>query len=306
MRNQLAAQPRPAHVLRAWWRRHELTITPVILLAPGCALFAIFVLYPIVENVRLSLYDWDGVGPKVWLGLGNYRELLSDPVFVTAFKNSLLWLLLYFAAPIFGLALALYLHQTTFGIRLVRSLFFVPYVISQVVVGMVFGWFFNSEFGLFNVLLQLFGLGPVAPLESERWAIFAVIIAGLWPQIAYCMMLYLTGLAIINARLVEAARVDGAGELKILWRIVIPQLRPVTFIVAMVCIVGALRGFDLVMIMTLGGPYNSSNVLAYYMYEQTFLSSRYGYAAAVATVLFLLMWACIGFLLWRMLRSERT
>lgn len=306
MRNRVVAQPRPVYVMRDWWRRHELTITPIILLAPGGLLFAVFVLYPIIANVRLSLYDWDGVGPRVWLGLGNYRELLSDPVFITALKNSLLWLLMYLGAPVFGLALALFLHQSVTGIRLLRSLFFVPYVISQVVVGMVFGWFFNSEFGLLNLILQLLGFSPVAPLESERWAIFTVIIAGMWPQIAYCMMLYLTGLAIINAGLVEAARVDGAAELRILRRIIIPQLRPVTFIVAMVCVVGALRSFDLVVIMTLGGPYNSSTVLAYYMYEQTFLSSRFGYAAAIATVLFLLMWTCIGFLLWRMLRAEKA
>ena len=132
-----------------------------------------------------------------------------------------------------------------------------------------------------------------------------VIAAGLWPQTAYCAILYLTGLMTIRAELVDAARVDGARGLTLLWHVILPQLRPVTFIVIMVSVVNALRSFDLVMMMTLGGPYNSSNVLAYYMYEQTFLSSRYGYGAAIATVLFFLMSSVVGVLLRRLLRRER-
>ena len=106
--------------------------------------------------------------------------------------------------------------------------------------------------------------------------------------------------------LLESARLDGAREHNVLWHVVLPQLRPVTFIAAMVCVVSALRSFDLVMIMTAGGPYNSTSVLAYYMYEQTFLSLRYGYAAAIAAVLFALMGCCVAFFLWRMLSRERA
>ena len=126
---------------------------------------------------------------------------------------------------------------------------------------------------------------PVAPLAGENWAIVAVVIAGLWPQTAYCMILYLTGLTGLRQEPIDAARIDGARGLTLFCHVVLPQLRPVTFIVAMVCVVGALRSFDLVVIMTAGGPYDSSTVLAYYMYEQTFLSLRYGYGAAIATVL---------------------
>ena len=202
--------------------------------------------------------------------------------------------------------MALFLNQNVIGIRFVKSMFFFPFVISQVVVGLVFSWFLNAQFGLLTQILASFHLPPLALLEDEHLATFAVIAAGLWPQSAYCMILYLTGLTAMNPEVIEAARMDGAKGWDLLWNIVLPQLRPATFIAIVVSVVGALRSFDLVAIMTLGGPYNSSSVLAYYMYEQTFLSFRYGYGAAIATVLFFLMDIYIAFFLWRMLKAERA
>lgn len=288
-----------------WWRRHQMTLTPIILLIPALLLFSLFVLWPILSSLWLSLHDWDGVSPKTFVGAANYVELFDDSVFWTAISNNIWWLILFMLAPVFGLAIALFLNQQVTGIRLVKALFFFPFVISQVVVGLVFSWFFNAEFGLFNEMFKSFGFEPVALLEDERWATFAIIAAGLWPQTAYCMILYLTGLTAINPELIEAARMDGAKGWRLLWNIVVPQLRPATFIAIVVSVVGALRSFDLVSIMTLGGPYNSSTVLAYYMYEQTFLSFRLGYGAALATVLFLIMDVYIAFFLWHMLKQER-
>jgi multiple sugar transport system permease protein len=125
----------------------------VILLAPACLLFALFVVYPIFRSIGISFYDWNGVGAMTWVGLGNYRELFADPIFGKALANNLRWLGCYFLAPVFGLVLALFLNQKLFGMGLVRSLFFMPFVISQVVVGLVFSWFFNARFGLFNEIL---------------------------------------------------------------------------------------------------------------------------------------------------------
>ena len=282
------------------------TFSSLALIAPGAALFAVLVLYPLAANVWLSFFEWDGAGTRAWVGLTNYRELFADPSFYTALRNNLLWLVLYLAAPALGLALALLANQALPGMRLARSLFFMPFVMSQVVVGLVFGWFFHSRFGLFNELLGAFGLPPAAPLDNERWSIVALIVAGLWPQTAYCMILYLTGLATLRPELVEAARMDGASGWRILVHVVLPQLRPVHFIAGMVCVVAALRSFDYVMIMTGGGPHGSSTVLAYQMYEATFAASRYGYGAAIATVLLAMMSGIIGVLLWRLLREERA
>ncbi len=294
----------PLRVPDTWWRRNQAALTPAILLAPAVVLFSIFVLWPVVSSMWLSLHDWDGVNQPKFIGLDNYRELFTDDVFWTAAVNNVWWLVLYMLAPVIGLAVALFLNQNVLGIRLYKSLFFFPFVISQVVVGLVFSWFLNPHFGLLNQILGSLGLPGVAPLEDEHWATFAVIAAGLWPQSAYCMILYLTGLTGMNPEVIEAARMDGVGGRKLLWNIILPQLRPATFIAIVVSVVGALRSFDLVAIMTLGGPYNSSTVLAYFMYEQTFLSFRYGYGAAIATVLFFVMDVYIAFFLWRMLRRE--
>lgn len=275
-----------------------------MLLAPGCLLFFVFVIHPIVQTIRLSFYDWNGTGAKTWIGLANYSELAADPTFRTALVNNLLWLACYGLAPILGLALALFLNQKLRGIRLARCLFLLPFVISQVIVGVVFAWFFNAHFGLFDRMTGAFGLEPLALLDNENTAVFAVILAGLWPQTAYCMILYLAGLTAIRPELIDAARLDGAKGWTMLWHVVLPELRPVTFLVLLVCCVSALRNFDLVTIMTGGGPYNSSTVAAFYMYEQIFLAFRYGYGAAIATALFVLIELCVLFFLWRMLRNE--
>jgi multiple sugar transport system permease protein len=202
------------------------------------------------------------------------------------------------------LGFALFLSASVPGAYMLRSLFLLPFVISQVVVGLMFAWFLNPHFGLLNELLSLLGLSNLAPLASERWAIYAVIVAGLWPQTSYCMILYLTGLMNVKPELIDSARVDGASKFNLLRHVIIPQLRPVTFIVVMVCIVSALRSFDLVMTMTRGGPYGASTVLGLYMYEQTFLSYRFGYAATIATVLLLLMAVGVGPFLWLLLKRE--
>jgi multiple sugar transport system permease protein len=290
----------------SWWRRRQASLTPLLLLLPALVAFSLFVLWPIASSLWLSLHDWDGVGEMRFIGLDNYRELFDDRVFWTSIVNNIWWLLAFMIAPAVGLAIALFLNQSVFGIRLVKSLFFFPFVISQVVVGLVFAWFYNPQYGLLNEILQLFGIEGISPLDSETGATFAVIVAGLWPQIAYCMILYLTGLAAMNPEVIEAARMDGARGWRLFWHAVLPQLRPATFIAVVVSVIGALRSFDLVAIMTAGGPYSSSTVLAYYMYEQTFLSVRYGYGAAIAAVLFLIMNVYIAFFLWRMLSREQA
>ena len=185
-----------------------------------------------------------------------------------------------------------------------KNLFF-PFVISQVVVGLVFSWFYDPTYGILNQFISQFGLGPWAILAEETLVTYGIIAAGLWPQIAYCMIIYLTGLNSLDPDQIEAARMDHAKGFKMLWYIVLPQLRPATFLAIVVTVIGALRSFDLVAIMTDGGPYGSSSVLAYFMYEQSIFNYRMGYGAAIATILFMIMNAYIAFFLWRMLRNER-
>jgi len=298
------AQP----IRRSWFKRNQIALAPWLFLAPGLFLFTLYVLWPIVQSIWISFYDWDGLGQAKWIGLGNYAELMSDDDFYTSLKNNLIWLVLYLLSVPAGLAIALFLNQTVPGIRLYKSLFFFPFVISQVVVGLMFTWFYAPNFGLLSGVIKWLTGSNVAVLADERYATYAIIVAGLWPQIAYIMILYLTGLNNINPEQVEAARMDHAKGWSLLWNIIIPQLRPATFIAIVVTVIGALRSFDLVSIMTHGGPYGSTRVLSYYMFEKALseYGFRMGYGAAIAVVLFLIMMVFITYFITRMIAQERN
>ncbi len=292
---------------RSFWRRHQRRIAPWLFLAPGAAMFAVYVVIPIFQSIWISFFQWDGLSAKLWVGLGNYAELLGDEAFYTSLNNNILWLVFYMLAVPTGLFIAIFLNQTVFGIRIYKSLFFFPFVISQVVVGLIFSWFYAPNIGLLPQITEWLGFGKIAVLADERFVTYGIIAAGLWPQIAYCMILYLTGLNNVSPDQVEAGRLDGAKGLKMLWYVILPQLRPATFIAVVVTVIGALRSFDLVSIMTDGGPYGSSRVLSFYMYEQALSEYGYrmGYGAAIAVVLFLIMMVFITGFIWRMVRDER-
>ncbi|RKE38325.1 carbohydrate ABC transporter membrane protein 1 (CUT1 family) [Paraburkholderia sp. BL23I1N1] len=272
-----------------------------LFLAPACVMVAIYVVWPIISTIRLSFFNWDGMTDPSFVGLANYVELFHTPTFYTALKNNLIWLLLFLLAPPMGLAVALYLNQAVVGIRIVKSLFFAPFVLSGVVVGLIFSWFYDPTFGLLAMLL---GHG-VPVLGDAHYATLGIVFAALWPQTAYCMILYLTGLTSLNAEQIEAARMEGARGWSMLWHIILPQLRPTTFMAIVVTVIGALRSFDLISVMTGGGPFESSTVLAYYMYDQAIKYYRIGYSAAVAVVLFAIMLVYIVYHLRRMLRTEQ-
>ncbi|HEV7256031.1 MAG TPA: sugar ABC transporter permease [Mesorhizobium sp.] len=291
-----------------FWKRHQRRLAPWLFLAPGMLFFLIYVIVPIFQSIWISFYDWDGLSPATWIGFGNYSELWTDDAFYTSLWNNLLWLVLYLAAVPLGLFAALFLNQTVTGVRLYKSLFFFPFVISQVVVGLIFSWFYAPNFGLFSEFTEWVTGREIAVLADERYVTLGIIVAGLWPQIAYCMILFLTGLNNINPEQIEAARMDNARGWRMLWHIVLPQLGPATFIALVVTVIGALRSFDLVSIMTDGGPYGSSRVLSFYMYEQALseYGFRMGYGAAIAVVLFAIMMVFISVFIVRMFSQERA
>jgi multiple sugar transport system permease protein len=296
-----------SQVKKNWWKANQRRLAPWLFLAPGVLMFLVYVILPIFESIWISFYDWDGIGESTWIGVENYVELFDDDAFYTSLKNNVIWLVLYMLAVPAGLFIAIFLNQNVTGIRIYKSLFFFPFVISQVVVGLIFSWFYAPNFGLLTKLFAIVGLGDVAILADERYVTYGIIAAGLWPQIAYCMILYLTGLNNVSPDQIEAARLDGAKGFRMLWHVIIPQLKPATFIAVVVTIIGALRSFDLVSIMTDGGPYGSSRVLSFYMYEQALseYGFRMGYGAAIAVILFLIMMVFISGFIWKMVKDER-
>ncbi len=295
-------------VQRGWYKRNEIKVTPWLFLLPGILFFMVYVIIPVFQSFWISFYQWDGLGEKTWVGTANYERLLGgDRKFETSFWNNVKWLVLYLLAIPGGLFIALFLNQTVRGIRLYKSLFFFPFVVSQVVVGLVFSWFYLPKEGLLNAVLAVFGMGPVNILGDPTLATYGIIAAGLWPQTAYCMILYLTGLNAVDPEQVEAARLDGAKGWRMLWFVILPQLKPATFIAFVVTIIGALRSFDFIAVMTNGGPFGSTRVLSFYMFEESLseFGFRMGYGAAIAVVLFALMLLFIGYFLWSMYQDEK-
>ncbi|WP_227268630.1 carbohydrate ABC transporter permease [Roseobacter weihaiensis] len=292
---------------RGWYKRNEIAVTPWLFLAPAILFFVFYVIWPIYQSIAISFYAWDGLGEARFIGFDNYVELMDDRAFEVSLWNNLKWLLFYLLAIPGGLFIALFLNQTVTGIRIYKSLFFFPFVLSQVVVGLVFSWFYLPNEGLLNGILGLVGLGPVNVLGDPTWATYGIIAAGLWPQTAYCMILYLTGLNAVDPEQIEAGRLDGAKGWKMLWYIIIPQLKPATFIAFVVTIIGALRSFDLISIMTNGGPFGQTRVLSFYMFEKALaeFGFRMGYGAAIAVVLFLIMLVFIAYFLWSMWKEEK-
>lgn len=287
-----------------FWRHHRGWLTPTLLILPGAVLFTVVILASSVQSLWISLHEWDGFGPMVWIGLDNYRELIDDPQFYVSLKNNVIWLVMFMLAPPLGLAIALLVNQKIKGMRFVKSLFFIPLVLASVAVGVVFTWVYTPEFGLLALIFRAFGAVAPALLSNEHFVTFAIVIAALWSQIAFCMVLYLAGLNNLSEELIGAGRVDGARGWHMLRHIVLPQLTQVTFIAIAVTVVGALRSFDMISVMTSGGPFGSSSVLAYQMYEQSIFSYRFGYGAAIAAVLFAIMVVFITWYLSRIIRAE--
>lgn len=288
-----------------WWRRHQARIAPALMVAPALAVFGVLVVAPIGQSLWLALHDWDGFGEPRWIGLGNFVELTDDPLFRISLRNNLIWLGGYALAPVLGLALAVLLAQPGGYVRAAKTLFFMPLVVSNVVIALVFAWFYDPANGLLAKLLAPFGLVMPPLLTDEDLATFAIVAAGLWTQTSFCMVLFIAGLTGVDEEVVAAGRMDGARRLAMLRHVVLPQLIPAAFIAGIVSMIGALRNFDLVSLMTDGGPYGSSTVLAFHMYTQAMFSYRLGYGAAIAAVLFAIMAVFIAVFLVRLVRAER-
>jgi multiple sugar transport system permease protein/raffinose/stachyose/melibiose transport system permease protein len=264
----------------------------LFLMAAGpLAFFAIFVLWPLAQSMWYSLTKWNGLSDPEFIGLDNFSRALSDPNFIRAFENTAVWLIVAVTVPtIAGLLLAVLLDRPLRGSRLYKSAFYLPITLSLVVVGQVWTWIYQPDWGLINSVLEAVGLDDMtrAWLGDPQTALIAVIVAWSWQQTALALILYLAALTTVPRDLLEAASIDGANARQQFLRIIVPLLRPASVVVITLAVINTLKGFDIVFVLTKGGPFHMSSNLAMFMYEETFFKYRLGYGAAIATALFAL------------------
>lgn len=272
-------------------RREYLTFLSFI--APNFILFIVFIFWPLVYSFYLGFFKWNMISPtKEFIGFDNYIRMFDDPVWWQASRNTL-----YLAGgTIFiklalALGLALLLNQRLAGRSLYRAVIFSPTFTTSVAVAMVWSWIFDPFYGLLRVPLNLVGLASPRWLSDVLWTMPAIIIVAIWNGLGYDMVIFLAGLQGIPVDLYEAARVDGASGWQLFRHITFPLLSPTTFFLVITSIIGAFKTFDIVAVMTAGGPMNSSNVYIYYLYQNAFQWFKVGYASAQAVIFFIVILA---------------
>lgn len=271
-------------------RRAREALTGLAFAAPAVAVFAVFMFWPLIQVFWISLQQTRGFGIATWVGLQNYQEILSDKIFWTALWNTALYTAI--SVPlclVAGLAAALLLNKRMPARGLIRAIFYLPAVISGVSSALIGAWLFNEDIGLVNRILDVVGLGPV-PWQSEGVpALLSLVAISLWIGIGFTMVVYLAALQGIPREVFEAARCDGASRWATLRRITVPQLGPTTFFLIVIGIINSFQVFDIVYVMTGGGPGNSTTMLVTYAYSAGFEQRQQGYASAIGVVLYLIV-----------------
>jgi multiple sugar transport system permease protein len=260
------------------------------MVSPSVLLIGIFGLVPVVWSVVLSFQHSDLETPATSAGFSNYRELMHDAVFRGAIEHTLVYTVIFVPVTlVLSLLAAAALNRRIRGISIYRLAFFIPVVTSTVATGVIFTWLLDPTYGLVNGVLAKLGLPTSGFFASPHAALFAVILMTVWGWVGFGALIFLAGLQGIPQDVIEAAQIDGCSKSGAFWRVQVPLLRPVTGFIVVWLTINALQLFDEVYVTTKGGPLNATNVVVYYLYEQAFQFFHAGYAAAIATVLFVVI-----------------
>ncbi len=259
-------------------------------IAPNFIGFLIFTLVPVVFSLILAFMKWDSFSTPEFVGLQNFTRMLSDDTFWISLKNTFLYTISVVPLTLIcSLGLAILLNQKIKGVKFFRTAFFFPYVTSLVAIAVVWSMLFHPTMGPINQFLRVVIENPPGWLSSSDWALTAIIIVSVWRGMGYYMILYLAGLQGISKELYEAAAMDGANKWKQFSHITVPALRPTTFFVTIMLVINCFKIFGLVQVMTDGGPGRATNVLVYQVYSEAFVKFNFGYASAIAMVLFVIV-----------------
>lgn len=258
---------------------------------PNLLLIAVFAYWPILGNLLLSLTDWDMISPfPNFVGLDNYTTLFSDPGFVDVMRRTLIWVVAVVGASlVFGLGMALLFNGGAKGTKAVSTLAFTPHVISGAAVAAVWLFVFDPNYGLSRLLFNAIGMDSPHWTTDPDMALSALIIVAVWKGAGFVAIVYLAALQSIPRDVIEAAQLDGAGRWKTFSKIVWPLLTPTTFFLCVTQIIGSFQAFDLIAMMTSGGPAGSTTTLSWYIYEQGFQEFNIGSAAASSVFMFIIL-----------------
>ena len=272
--------------------RENSQIWGYIFILPNFLAFVVFMVIPIITSLYLSFTEWDLLTEPIWVGVSNYVKLVTrDRLFMSSLTNTLMYSVYTIPLGIamsLGLALVLNSRLIT-GRTFFRSVFFLPHVCTLAAVALVWKWFYNAEFGILNYLLGLVGIPGQKWLTNRQLALPSIAIMAVWKSAGYNMVIILAGLQGIPSFLYEAAELDGAVGVKRFWHITFPLLTPTLFFILIVSTIGSFQVFDAIMVMTQGGPANTTIVYNYYLYQNAFQYFKMGYASAMAYILFLMI-----------------
>jgi ABC-type sugar transport system permease subunit len=293
----------PGRRRRLFRRQH---LVPYVFIAPNVVLFTAFSFVPLLYAFYISFYDWGLIGDADYVGLHNYLHLLHDPLFWRALVNTLIYAGVTVSASMAaGLLLAIGLNRRLVGRTILRSLYFLPVVVSAVATGTIAAWLFNDNYGVVNAILVRLGIGRIAWLSTPQWALPSLAIATVWVRLGFNMVVYLAALQSIPSIYYEAARIDGASALHQFRHITVPLLMPASFLLLILNIIYSFQVFDLIYVMTGGGPGFSTTMVVQYIYHSAFETSEMGYASAMGVVLYVLI---LGFTVvqWRASRQSEN
>ena len=303
------AQTRLRRSLPGW---NENTLTIILFLLPTVLFMGIFVIWPIINSFQLSFFKWNGIAPtREYIGADNWSRLFDDDIFFKAFRNNITVVILSITIQMpLGMALAVLLEQggRFFLFRIFKTVYFFPMLMSSVAIGILFKYIYNPVFGLVNPALEAGGLDTWtrAWLGDKDTALFAVIGVICWQYTPFYMILFLAALSGVPEELRDASLIDGAGEGRYYWFIALPLVRGTVRTAVILSLIGSLKYFDLIWVMTEGGPNNASELMATYMYKKAFPSFEVGYGSTIASALFMIVMviAVVMFMITRRFETE--
>ncbi|MBA6434651.1 MULTISPECIES: carbohydrate ABC transporter permease [Streptomyces] len=276
-----------------------------VFIAPALFGFLVFLLWPTLRGIYLSFTRFNLLTPAEWVGLDNYARMIRDPVFWHSLAVTVEYVVINIGVQtVAALAIAVLLQRLTRS-AVLRGVVLTPYLMSNVVAGIVWLWILDTQMGIGNEILQGLGFDRVPFLADETWAIPTIALINVWRHVGYTALLLFAGLQAIPNDMYEAARVDGASEWRMFWRITMPLLRPVLAVVLIMTVIGSFQVFDTVAVTTAGGPANATNVLQYYIYGAAFGRFQFGYASAMSVALLAVL-SVITIVQYRLTRAGQT